>query len=96
MKLMRMNIYEKLDELFVLLDNNEDVQNILKLKEKITNKELELINNYRSNPSLENKKKLNDNSIIDSYLLSETKINYLIMAINQHFKRSKSCENHKW
>ena len=91
-----MNIDKKLEELFKLLDNNPDIKKIDNLKKKITNKELELINEYRNNPTISNKKKLYDNKIINEYLISESNINYLIMEINNKFKRRKSCASNKW
>ena len=91
-----MNIDKKLEELFKLLDNNQDIKKIDKKKKKITNKELELINEYRNNPTISNKKKLYDNKIINEYLISESNINYLIMEINNKFKRRKSCASNKW
>ena len=93
---MCMNIDEKLNELFILLDNNSDIKKIEELKNKITKKELDLINNYRNNPTVDNKKKLYDNKVINDYLTIESNINYLIMEINSIFKRRHSCENNKW
>ena len=93
---MCMNIDKKLDELFILLDNNPDIKKIEELKKKITKKELDLINEYRSNPTLINKKKLYDNKIINDYLICESNLNYLIMEINNKFKRRHSCESNKW
>ena len=91
-----MNIEKKLDELFVLLDNEDDIKKIKNLKNKITSKEIKLINEYRNNPTIINKKKLYDNEIINEYLICESNINYLIMEINSKFKRRHSCENNKW
>ena len=91
-----MDINTKLNELFDLLDQNEDIKKVDLLKRKITTKEIELINNYRNNPNIENKKKLYNNKIINDYLTHESNINYLIMQINNKFKRSKCCENNKW
>lgn len=87
-----MIINEKLNELFDLLDNNSDIKKINKLKNRITDVELKLIDNYRNNPSLENKKKLYDNNVIKDYLICENNINYLIMEINKRFKRRKVCQ----
>ncbi len=87
-----MNIDKEMNELFKLLDKNEDIKKVSKLKSKITDKELLLINNYRINPTINNKKKLYDNNIIDEYLKSESNINYLIMQINNKFKRSRICQ----
>ena len=91
-----MNIDKKLDELFKLLDNDKNIKKIEKLKKKITSKELDLINEYRTNPTVENKKKLYKNNVISDYLECESNINYLIMQINSKFKRRHSCENNKW
>ena len=93
---MSMNINKKLDELFELLDNNSDIKRINELKQEITDKEIELINNYRNNPTIDNKKKLYDNKTINEYLTCESNINYLIMAINSKLKRSTKCESNKW
>ena len=93
---MSMNINDKLNELFHLLDNNKDIKEIKIIKDKITDKELNLINEYRSNPTIDNKKKLYENKIINEYLTRESNINYLIMGINNKFKRSKKCESNKW
>ncbi len=87
-----MNINKKLNELFELLDENSDIKKIVELKGKISNEEISLINNYRNNPNVINKKKLYENEIINDYLISESKINYLIMEINKKFKRSKICQ----
>ncbi len=87
-----MNIDKEMEELFNLLDKNEDIIEIEKLQKKITKKELELISNYRMYPTIENKKKLYNNKIIDEYLKRESSINYLIMEINNKFKRSKKCQ----
>ena len=83
---------EKLEELFNLFDQNQDIQNIDLLKNKITDTEKELIINYRNNPTIDNKKKLYDNEIIKEYLISENNLNYLIMEINKKLKRSKVCQ----
>lgn len=93
---MRMNIDRKIDELFLLLDNHCDIKKITELKSKITSQELELITEFRNNPTIINKKKLYDNEIIKAYLTCESNINYLIMEINNKFKRSRSHACHKW
>ena len=91
-----MNIDKKLDELFTLLDKNKDIKKIKDLKEKITDKEITLINNYRNNPTIENKKLLYDNLLINEYLIAESNLNYLIMEINSKFRRRKNCAGNKW
>ena len=87
-----MDIDKEMKELFELLDNNCDIKNIDILKSKITKNELTLIENYRNNPTIENKKKLYENKIIDKYFVCENNINYLIMQINYKFKRSRICQ----
>ena len=91
-----MNIDKKLNELFLLLDNDSDIKKIIMLKENITNNEIELIKEYRNNPTVSNKKKLYDNEVINEYLTCETNINYLIMMINNKLKRRHNCESNKW
>ena len=93
---MKMNINKKMDELFSLLESDTNVKKIKELKSKITSKEIELINEYRNNPTIINKKKLYDNKIINEYLTCESNLNYLIMEINNKFKRRKSCASNKW
>ena len=91
-----MNIDQKLDELFILLDSDENIKRLKKLKSKISDKEIKLIASYRDNPTIENKKKLYENKIINEYLTCESNLNYLIMSINSKFKRRKSCASNKW
>ena len=91
-----MKLDNKLDELFKLLDNDENIKKIEILKKKITKNELDLINEYRSNPTVTNKKKLYENKVINNYLICESNINYLIMEINNKFKRRHNCANNKW
>ena len=83
---------DKLQELIDLLEKEESVKKIKELKSKIGKKELELINEYRSNPTLDNKNKLYNNDIIKEYLKNETQINYLIMGINRKFKGGRKCQ----
>lgn len=93
---MEMNIDKKLNELFSLLDNDENIKKIKELKNNITDTEINLIKEYRNNPTVINKKKLYDNEIINEYLILESNINYLIMEINSKFKRRKNCAGNKW
>ena len=93
---MEMNIDKKLNELFSLLDNDENIKKIKELKNNITDTEINLIKEYRNNPTVINKKKLYDNEIINEYLILESNINYLIMEINSKFKRRRNCESNKW
>lgn len=86
-----MDLNKKLDELFILLDNQEDIKEIEKLKKEIGEEELTIIQNFRNNPTILNKQKLYENKVICDYLKHENQINYLIMQINAKFKRSKKC-----
>ena len=93
-----MEINKLLDELIVLLDNHEDIKKMDEIKKKINKNTLDLINNYRLYPTVESKKKLYEDSIFKEYIMCESNINYLIMAINNKFKikRGRSCESNKW
>ena len=91
-----MDINKKLDELFSLLDNDENIKKIKELKTKITDNEIKLIKEYRDNPTILNKKKLYDNEIINEYLIRESNINLLIMEINNKFKRRGKHACNKW
>ncbi len=91
-----MYIDKKLSELLSLLDKDDNIKKIKKLKTKITDEEIKLVNEYRLNPTISNKKKLYDNKVINEYLTCESNINYLIMEINNKFKRRKNCASNKW
>lgn len=93
-----MELDKLLDELILLLDNNPKIKKIDEIKKKINKETLDLINEYRLNPSVSNKKKLYNDKVFLEYLECESNINYLIMGINQKFKlsRGKSCESNKW
>lgn len=84
----------KINELLDLLDKNEDIIYLESIKNNIPKEVIELINNYRNNPTVENKTKLYDNSFYKEYILHECNLNYLLMEINKKFKRSKNCENY--
>ena len=88
-----------LDELLNLLDNHPDIKKIDEIKKNINQETLDLINEYRINPNIENKKKLYDNDVLKEYITCESNINYLIMTINSKFKdikRGKNFESNKW
>ncbi len=93
---MFVNVEKKLDELLSLLEKEENIKKIKKLKSKITDTEIKLVNNYHNNPTIQNKEKLYQNKIINEYLICESNINYLIMAINDKFKRRKTHACNKW
>ena len=42
------------------------------------------------------KKKIYDNPLYKEYIACESELNYLIMEINNKFKRGKICESNKW
>lgn len=86
-------INQKLDELFIILDNNGDIKKLMILKEKIGEEELLLIKNYRDNPTIEKKKELYNNTLLNDYLVCENNINYIIMLVNSKFKGDHSCES---
>lgn len=91
---MDLELQTKLDELFNLLDNIPCIKNIEKIKGNIDDELKTLINNYRSNPTIENKKKLYKNEKYLEYIKNETELNYLIMNINNKFRRkSGNCES---
>lgn len=89
-------INEKLNELIDLLDKNLDIKNIKEIKNKITQEEINLINDYRQNKTIESKNKIYKDKLLHSYIESELNINYLIMNINNILRRGKNCENNKW
>ena len=93
-----MKLDKLLDELILLLDNNSNIKKMNEIKKNINKETLDLINEYRMNPSVSNKKKLYQDKVFLEYIECESNINYLIMVINQKFKlsRGKSCESNKW
>lgn len=85
---------EKLNELFFLLDELDCIKNIESIKKDIPNDLVLLINEYRLNPTSSNKMKLYNNSVFLKYIENETELNYLIMEINNKFKRKRGhCES---
>ncbi len=91
-----MDINKLLNELFFILDKDENINKMNDLKKEITSQEIDLINNYRCNPTIDNKKKLYENELINEYLTCESNINYLIMEINNKFKRRGKHACNKW
>jgi len=93
-----MELDKLLDELIEVLDNNSNIKKMNEIKKNINKETLDLINEYRMNPSVSNKKKLYQDKVFLEYIECESNINYLIMVINQKFKlsRGKSCESNKW
>ena len=90
---MDLELQKKLDELYNLLDNLDCLKNIERIKENISDGLINLINNYRNNQTVENKKKLYENNDFLEYIKNETELNYLIMNINNKFKKRRgNCE----
>ena len=88
------NLRIKLNELYQLMDNWDCIKKIVAIKNNIPSELEELINEYRINPNIENKKKLYANSTFLEYIENETAINYLIMEINNKFKKKRGhCES---
>ena len=91
---MDLELQMKLNELYNLLDNLNCIKNLERIKNNIDSELIELIQEYRLNPTIENKKKLYQNDIFLEYIKNETELNYLIMNINNKFKRkSGNCES---
>ena len=91
---MDLELQIKLNELYNLLDNLDCIKNLERIKNNIDSELIELIQEYRLNPTIENKKKLYQNDIFLEYIKNETELNYLIMNINNKFKRkSGNCES---
>lgn len=82
---------DKLDELYHLIDNLDCVKNLKKIKKNIPSDLIELINNYRNVPTVLNKKKLYEHKLFQKYIQNETELNYLIMAINNEFRKKRNC-----
>lgn len=93
-----MELENLLDELITLLDNDPNIKKMDEIKKKINSETLDLINEYRLNPNVSNKKKLYNNEVFREYIECESNINYLIMHINNKLKigRGKNCESNKW
>lgn len=84
----------KLHELYELLDNLDCIKNLEQIKNNLDDELIDLINDYRLNPTVEKKKKLYQNNLFLAYIKNETELNYLIMEINSKFKReSGHCES---
>ena len=82
-----MKYNDLLNELFDLLDENQDIKRIKTLKGKLINN-LELQNNlslYKETRSVESKKKLYENQDYVKYLESENNIRLLIADIKKKF-----------
>lgn len=84
----------KMQELFLLLDNYECLKELEGIKNNLDDDLIRLINNYRNNPTQENKKNLYQNKEFINYIKNETELNYLIMNINNKFRMKRgNCES---
>lgn len=91
---MDLNLQTKLEELFTLLDDLECIKKLEEIKNYSNNDLIKLIENYRINPTIENKKSLYQNKDFMEYIKNETELNYLIMNINNKFKKKRgNCES---
>ncbi len=82
-----MKYNDLLNELFDLLDENQDIKRVKTLKGKLINN-LELQNNlslYKETRSVESKKKLYENQDYVKYLESENNIRLLVADIKKKF-----------
>ena len=83
-----------IDELITLISNNNDFQEMVKYQKRIDNHTKELIKEYHINKSIELKKEILKDHNYKEYLKYADNFNYLVMQINQKFKRSHVCANH--
>lgn len=77
---------KKLDELIELLDNNKNIKDIERLKKEIPESLLKEIEEYRLNPTSENKTKLYSNPFYKEWINTEQNINYIIMNISKNLR----------
>lgn len=83
-----------INELLDILDKDENIIKIKKLKNELlnNNKLLEDIKDVNNNPSIESKKKLFNNADYKKYLRLENNINLMILSIKQKMNfTSRSC-----
>ncbi|MBE6157206.1 MAG: hypothetical protein E7160_00200 [Firmicutes bacterium] len=88
-------LLEKIDNLKISLDNQEEVKKIKELNKQTTEDRnlLELISKYKEKPSEELKKEIYKNELYKKYKESETDINLLIMSINNKLKEINNRGN---
>lgn len=82
-----MKYNDLINELLDIIDKNEDIKIIKELKEKllVNSTFLGELENYKINKTIDNKKKLYNNTDYLNYLRSETNINILIQEIKNKF-----------
>ena len=88
-------LYEKIDYLLNVLNEQTEVKEIKRLKEKINNdKELiGLVEKYQTDKSL--LKEIESNKLFQEYKEKETNLNILILKINERLKeitKKGSCQ----
>lgn len=89
-------LLEKIEKLKISLDNEEIVKKIKKLNTELDKDKglLELLSNYKTNPTQELKNQVYNNELYRKYKESETDLNLLILSINQKLKEisnKRSC-----
>ena len=85
-------LYEKVENLIVSIDDSNLVKDIKDLNKKIDNdKELiELLNKYHQTKDEKLKEEILSNDLFQEYKSKETDLNILIMSLNQKFKTINS------
>lgn len=80
-----MKYNELINELLDLLDKNEDIIKIKKIKKELQEDKnlIKKIQEYQLTKDINLKKELYQNSTYQEYLQAETNINYLILAIKK-------------
>ena len=88
-------LYEKIDDLIKVLDEQSEVKEIRRLNERLKeDQELkDLINKYQTDKSL--LKEIENNKLFQEYKEKETDLNILILKINERLKeitKKESCQ----
>ncbi len=88
-------LYEKIDDLIKVLNEQSEVKEIRRLNEKLKeDQELkDLINKYQTDKSL--LKEIENNKLFQEYKEKETDLNILILKINERLKeitKKESCQ----
>ena len=88
-------LYEKIDDLIKVLNEQSEVKEIRRLNERLKeDQELkDLINKYQTDKSL--LKEIENNKLFQEYKEKETDLNILILKINERLKeitKKESCQ----
>ena len=89
-----MKYNDLINELLDILDKNEEIIKIQKIKNKLlkNKKLLEDINRVKSNPTINSKKELFNDNDYKEYLKLENSINLILLSIKQKMNfSSRSC-----